>query len=65
MKLIDYLTQSKKRFLNIKFYLEDENNKFQSKSLDNGDYEYEYPYIMVSLYFLNWMNKHKNPDLIH
>ena len=43
MKLIDYLTQSKRKFLYIKFYLEDENNKFQSKSLDNGDYEYEYP----------------------
>lgn len=43
MKLIDYLTQSKKRFLYIKFYLEDENNKFQSKSLDNGDYDYDYP----------------------
>lgn len=43
MKLIDYLTQSKRRFLYIKFYLEDENNKFQSESLDNGDYGYEYP----------------------
>lgn len=43
MRLIDYLSQSKRKFLHFKFYLEDENNKFKSVSLENGDYDYGYP----------------------
>ncbi|WP_306482940.1 hypothetical protein, partial [Anaerococcus sp.] len=43
MRMIDYLSQSKRKFLHFKFYLEDENNKFKSISLENGDYAYVYP----------------------
>lgn len=43
MRLIDYLSQSNRKFLYFKFYLEDENNKFKSISLDNGDHDYRYP----------------------
>lgn len=43
MRLIDYLSQSKRKFLHFKFYLEDENNKFKSISLDNGDHDYRHP----------------------
>lgn len=63
MKLIDYLTQSKKIFLYIKFYLEDENNKFQSKSLDNGDYGYEYPIYYGQFIFPQLDEQAQEPKL--
>lgn len=61
MKLIDFLTQSKKRFSYIKFYLEDENNKFQSKSLDNGDYDYEYPIYYGQFIFRQLDEQNQEP----